>query len=89
MESVRGGDIGVVGRTDIGGGARLEAKSAKGLSSSMKGEPLNGEEDPNPPAADVKSPPRGGELILFLFLFSPLKECGSYLITRIRFPLFY
>jgi len=56
-----------LGRTVIGGGARLEARSANGLSSSINGEPLNGEELPNPAAAaaaSVKS--RGGELISVL-----------------------
>ena len=49
--------------TDTGGVFRLGARSAKGLSSSMKGEPLKGDICPYPVDADAKSPP-GGELIL-------------------------
>ena len=42
---------------------RLGARSAKGLSSSMKGEPPKGDTCPYPVDVDVKSP-LGGELIL-------------------------
>ena len=51
-----------MGKTDIGGGTRLEARSANGLSSSINGDPLKGEPLPNPELAAPKSP-RGGELI--------------------------
>jgi hypothetical protein len=48
--------------TEMGGGARAEARSANGLSSSMNGDPRKGEPLPNPVAVVPKSP-RGGELI--------------------------
>jgi hypothetical protein len=48
--------------TDTGGAFRLGTRSAKGLSSSMKGEPLNDDTCPYPVDVDAKSPP-GGELI--------------------------
>jgi len=54
--------------TDTGGVFRLGARSAKGLSSSMKGEPLKGDTCPYPVDVDAKSP-LGGELILS-FVFS-------------------
>ena len=46
--------------TEIGGVLRLEARSAKGLSSSK---PLNGDPVPYPVEAVPKSP-RGGDVIL-------------------------
>jgi hypothetical protein len=52
--------------TDTGGVFRLEARSAKGLSSSMNGEFRNGEVVPNPDDADVKSP-RGGDDMVFFY----------------------
>ena len=42
---------------------RVEARSAKGLSSSMNGEPPNGDVDPKALVDDIKSP-RGGDDIL-------------------------
>lgn len=48
--------FGIMGTEDV---VRLEARSAKGLSSSMKGELLNGDASPNP-EVDVK-PPLGGD----------------------------
>ena len=49
--------------TETGGVFRLGARSANGLSSSMNGEPLNGDVDPKPLVEDTKSP-RGGDDIL-------------------------
>jgi hypothetical protein len=46
--------------TDTGTAFRLEARSANGLSSSINGDPRNGDADPKPAEADEKSP-RGGD----------------------------
>lgn len=50
--------------TETGGVFRLEARSAKGLSSSMNGEFRNGEVFPNPEDEDVKSPRGGDDIVL-------------------------
>jgi len=63
VEEIPGGGIGV-SRSPTGGVFRLDARSAKGLSSSMKGEPLKGEVFPNPPEPEPKSP-RGGDAMLY------------------------
>ena len=49
----------------MGGVFRVDARSAKGLSSSINGEPLKGEALPNPPELEPKSP-LGGDVILSL-----------------------
>jgi hypothetical protein len=50
--------------TGMEGVFRLGARSAKGLSSSMNGEPLNGDAFPNPEEVDVKSPRGGDDIFL-------------------------
>jgi len=62
-ERVPGAGIEGVPMTETGGVFLLGARSANGLSSSMNGEPLNGDVDPKPLVEDTKSP-RGGDDIL-------------------------
>jgi hypothetical protein len=50
--------------TDTGAAFRLEARSAKGLSSSINGDPRNGDTDPKPAEAAEKSP-RGGDDMVY------------------------
>jgi hypothetical protein len=60
---VPGGGIEGVPMTETGGVFRLGARSANGLSSSMNGEPLNGDVDPKPLVEDTKSPCGGDDIL--------------------------
>ena len=70
-------------RTGTGAAFRLEARSAKGLSSSMKGDPRNGDTDPNAAAEDEKSP-RGGDDIVYSVSWPTVRGRQEQINNKVR-----